>query len=119
MLIGYWESYFFTQVFVAVSHFMSVIFLQAALVKGASAANVGTVKASSTAVAIAVLRIFTDMVCFLPWTLGSTAQVIRILSTIFGREDVRPLYKFVKCLVRWSALALRSGAYQGADGQMV
>jgi hypothetical protein len=53
--------YFFTQAFVASSHFMSFIFSHSAFVFGASAANAGAVAATTRAATIAVLRILNDI----------------------------------------------------------
>ena len=51
------SRYFFTQAFVASSHFISFVFSQSALVFGASAANAGAETASSRPAIIAVLKI--------------------------------------------------------------
>ena len=51
------RAYFFTQAFVASSHFMSFIFSHSALVFGASAANAGAVTANRSPATIAVNRI--------------------------------------------------------------
>ena len=53
--------YFFTQAFVASSHFMSFAFSHSAFVFGASAANAGTVTATKRAAAIAELTILNDI----------------------------------------------------------
>src|SRR5436190_22105166 len=53
--------YFFTQAFVASSHFMSFIFSHSTFVFGASAANAGAAAATTRAATIAVLRILNDI----------------------------------------------------------
>ncbi len=53
--------YFFTQAFVASSHFMSFAFSHSAFVFGASAANAGAVTATKRAATIAELTILNDI----------------------------------------------------------
>jgi hypothetical protein len=54
-------TYFFTEAFVASSHFISFVFSQSAFVFGASAANAGAVTAIKRAATIAELTILNDI----------------------------------------------------------